>query len=156
MNNPAPGQPNDQNEPASLARLSNEPDRPTLLLVEDEQDTADLVTMIMEAEGYHVIHAANGRFALGLIESLPPPALVLLDMLLPYISGAALLEHIRQTELSWKDVPVIMLTADNSARDVRECLALGARDYILKPFKRDMLVSRLRRFRPDRADSTMA
>ncbi len=128
----------------------NEPnvqDKPTLFLVEDEDDTADLVKLIMEEEGYQVIRAADGRQALKLIDSSPPPSLVLLDMQLPFADGVKLLKHIRQTPSPWKKVPVVMLTADSCARDVRESLTLGAKDYILKPFKREALVARLRQFR---------
>ncbi len=126
------------------------PDKPTLLLVEDEDDTADLVTLIMEGEGYQVLRAADGREAIKMIESLPPPALVLLDMLLPFADGVKILDYLKCKRPAWKKVPVVMLTADSNARDVRESLELGAKDYILKPFKRAALIDRLRRFRnPD-------
>lgn len=82
---------------------------------------------------------------------MPPPSLVLLDMQLPYADGMKLLEQIRSAGSSWKTVPVVMLTADNAARDVREAVALGTNEYSLKPFKRKALRERIRRFRPEGA-----
>lgn len=118
------------------------------MLVEDEADTARLVMSIMEHDGYRVIHAADGRQAIKFVKSMSPPSLVLLDMLLPYADGIKVLSHIRLSRLAWRDVPVVMLSANNSARDIRESLILGASDYILKPFTQETLVARLRRFRP--------
>lgn len=128
----------------------NEPnmqDTPTLFLVEDEEDTADLVTLIMDKEGYQAARAADGREAMELIKSLPPPSLVLLDMELPCVDGMKVLNYIRQTQPAWQNVPVMMLTTSNNKVDVLNSIALGAKGYILKPFKRNALVSRLRRFR---------
>ena len=122
-------------------------ERPTLFLVEDEEDTANLISMIMGKQGYHIVHAADGRQGLRLIKSIPPPSLVLLDILLPYVDGVKLLNHIRRARPDWEDVPVVMLSAVNSARDIREAVTLGANDYILKPFQQEALVARLQRFR---------
>ncbi len=69
--------------------------KPTLLLVEDEQDTARLITLIMGKEGYRVVHAADGREALRVIGSMPPPTLVLLDIQLPHVNGIQVLDTIR-------------------------------------------------------------
>lgn len=70
---------------------------------------------------------------------------MLLDIQLPHVDGVSILCTIRSTP-GWKDVPVVMLTADANEQDVRRALVLGAKDYILKPFKRDTLVARLRRY----------
>jgi len=119
--------------------------KPILLLVEDEEDTANLVKLIMEDIGYQVVPAEDGREAQRIIPLMPPPSLVLLDIQLPHVDGVTVLSTIRTTP-DWKGVPVVMLTADSNERDVRMALALGAKDYILKPFKRDALVARLQRF----------
>jgi len=120
--------------------------KPLLLLVEDEEDTAILVKLIMESEGYDVVHAEDGQMALTLIDTLEPPSLVLLDVQLPHADGVTLLEAMRARP-DWRSVPVVMLTADGDQRVVLSALALGAKDYILKPFVPDTLISRLRRFR---------
>lgn len=66
-----PDMPDEPSEP-DVSDEPTVPDKPTLLLVEDEDDTADLVTLIMEGEGYQVVRAADGREAMKMIESLPP------------------------------------------------------------------------------------
>lgn len=121
-------------------------DKPILFLVEDEEDTALLLKMIMEEEGYHVIHANDGKHAQVKIDALPPPALVLLDMGLPQVHGLELLAQIRKKP-TWKDVSVVMLTADGDQTNICKAIMAGASDYILKPFKRDALLGRLARFR---------
>ncbi|MDH5669068.1 MAG: response regulator [Nitrospira sp.] len=120
-------------------------EQPVLFLVEDEEDTSNLIKLIMETEGYHVVHAADGHQACQLINALTPPALALLDLGLPKASGLQVLAHIIGRP-AWRHVPVIMLTADSSEHTVRQVLQLGAKDYILKPFKKEVLLARLQRF----------
>lgn len=119
--------------------------KPILFLVEDEEDTANLVKLIMEENGYQVVRAADGREAQEMLALMPPPSLVLLDIQLPHVDGVNVLRTIRATP-DWKDVSVVMLTADAKEQDVRLAMVLGAKDYILKPFKRDLLVARLQRY----------
>jgi DNA-binding response OmpR family regulator len=121
--------------------------KPILFMVEDEEDTATLIKMIMETEGYQVIHAADGQKAQSQIDAMPPPALVLLDMGLPHVNGLELLAHIRKKQ-TWIGVPVVMLTADADQTNICKAVMAGTTEYILKPFKREALVDRLRRFRP--------
>ncbi|HRI37813.1 MAG TPA: response regulator [Nitrospira sp.] len=121
-------------------------DKPILFLVEDEEDTAALIRMTMEEEGYEVIHASDGRQAQIKIDALPPPALVLLDLGLPHVHGLDLLALIRKKP-SWSGVAVVMLTADGDQRNICKAIVAGASDYVLKPFKRDTLLGRLARFR---------
>ncbi len=121
--------------------------KPILFMVEDEEDTANLIKMMMEKEGYQVIHAGDGRHAQNQIAALPPPALILLDMELPHVNGLELLTQIRKRP-TWIEVPVVMLTADADQTDICKAIMAGATEYILKPFKPDVLVARLRRFRP--------
>jgi two-component system OmpR family response regulator len=119
--------------------------KPILFLVEAEEDTAVLLKKILEDEGYDVIHAADGLKAQSQIAALPPPALVLMDMRLPHVSGLELLAQIRKKS-SWSAVPVVIFTADNDKTDICKAIVAGATEYVLKPFKRDLLVARLQRF----------
>ena len=121
--------------------------KPTLLHVEDEEDTANLVRLIMEAKGCQVMHAADGREAQHLISSMPPPMLVLLDIQLPHVNGVKVLDMIRTTP-GWDDVPVVMLTAVADEHTVREVFSLNVTDYVLKPFKPEVLVAYLEQFQP--------
>ena len=121
-------------------------DKPILFLVEDEEVTSTLIRMIMEDDGYEVVHASDGKQAQVKIDALPPPALVLLDMGLPHVHGLDLLAQIRK-KTTWTGVSVVMLTADGDQTHICKAIMAGASDYVLKPFKRESLLARLARFR---------
>ena len=118
--------------------------QPILLLVEDEPDTAELVKLIMQEQGYQVVHADDGQKALDKVASMPPPSLVLLDIQLPHVNGVTILERIRATP-DWRDVPVVLLTAVVDPLCIREAVSLKVQDYVLKPFKRDTLLRNVER-----------
>lgn len=119
--------------------------KPTLFMAEDEEDTANLLKFLLERAGYHVLHAADGHQAQQMIDTMVPPSLVLLDIMLPHVSGLQLLSYIRKKP-EWHQVPVIMLTADSSEHDIQQALAAGANDYMVKPFNPRELTARLHRF----------
>jgi two-component system, OmpR family, phosphate regulon response regulator PhoB len=133
--------------------------KPRILLVEDEEALATLVTYNLEAEGFVVEHAARGDDGdLMLIEN--PPDLVILDWMLPAVSGLELCRRLRAREAT-KTLPVIMLTARGQEDERIRGLSTGADDYIVKPFSVPELVARiralLRRANPERvADRLMA
>lgn len=116
----------------------------TVFVVEDDKTIALLLRFLIEREGFRVEHAPDGRIAETQIATLPPPALAILDIMLPYADGYELLECIR-TQDSWKDVPVLMLTSKGSERDISRALDGGADDYMVKPFQPDELKARMRR-----------
>jgi two-component system response regulator RegX3 len=123
---------------------------PNILIVEDEPALADSVRYVLEMEGFEVAVAENGRT--GLEEARQGQVnLVLLDLMLPEISGLDVCRHIRAVS----DVPIIVLTAKDSEADKVAGLELGADDYITKPFSMRELVSRVRAAlrRYDMADS---
>ena len=117
----------------------------TILIVEDDEDMVTLLQFLLEREGYQAIVATEGRQARTLVETLSPPRLVLLDVMLPYHNGFELVTYIRSKEL-WRDVPIVMLTADSAERDIVRALDAGASDYVVKPFNPKELMARLRRF----------
>jgi DNA-binding response OmpR family regulator len=117
----------------------------TVLVVEDDVHIAHVLTFMLERQGYQVTHVADGRAAIGHVTSNPAPDLVLLDVMLPYVDGFEIVGQIRAQE-SWKDTPVIMLTAKNTERDTVRALDAGADDFIIKPFQPQELLARLRRF----------
>ena len=110
-----------------------------ILVVEDEPDTADLVKLILQENGYEVVHAADGQEALDKIASMSIPLLVLLDIQLPHVDGVTILETIRATP-DWQHVPVVLLTAVVDPRCIRQAVAIKVQDYVLKPFTRDDLL----------------
>jgi len=128
------------------------PDNPKLrvLMVEDEEDTASLLKFLLERESYQVVHAKDGRQAQELVNTITPPDIVLLDVMLPFLSGLQVLTLIRKRE-GWKKIPIVMLTADGSEHDIKRALESGANDYMIKPFNPRELTSRLKRFVPQAA-----
>lgn len=114
------------------------------LVVEDDDDIAFLLKFILEREGFEVHVAGDGRQAQEAIGKLAPPAIVTLDIMLPYVDGLQLLEQIR-AKRGWKTLPVLMLTAKAQEKDIVHALDAGANDYIVKPFQPDEMRARVRR-----------
>lgn len=112
---------------------------PTVLMIEDHDDTACLVRFILERHGYAVRHAPDGTNAKRLTETTEPPDLVLLDISLPTLSGFDVLRAIRSTP-AWEEVPVVMLTANGRPEAMTEATTLGAAEYLKKPFSPDRLL----------------
>ena len=102
-----------------------------VLVVEDEQDTADLLKHVLEREGYSVLQVKDGRQATALVGTVRPPSLVLLDLVIPYVSGPEVLRMIRE-DPDWKQVPIIVLSADSYEPDIRRALSEGATAYVTK------------------------
>jgi two-component system, OmpR family, response regulator RegX3 len=114
-------------------------DPPRILVVEDEESLAETVRYNLEREGYGVSVASDGRRALERFRS-DEPSLVILDLMLPEISGLDLCRTIRAES----NVPIIMVTAKDSEADKVTGLELGADDYVTKPFSMRELISRVR------------
>ena len=110
-----------------------------ILLVEDDPSIRELTTIGLNAAGYEVVAAADGREALDRFAGEQPDAVVL-DIMLPVLDGLAVCRTIRLESA----VPIIMLTARTDAFDVVAGLEAGADDYIRKPFELPELVARLR------------
>ena len=117
----------------------------TILIIEDDEDMVTLLQFLVEREGCQAIVATEGRQARSLVDTLSPPRLVLLDVMLPYHNGFELVTYIRSKE-PWHEVPIVMLTADSAERDIVRALDAGASDYVVKPFNPKELMARLRRF----------
>jgi two-component system, OmpR family, response regulator RegX3 len=117
--------------------MTSEPAR--ILIVEDERSLADTVRYNLEREGFEVIGADDGEQGLERFRS-ERPSLIILDLMLPRLSGLDVCRIIRQES----DVPVIVLTAKDTEADKVAGLELGADDYVTKPFSMRELVSRVR------------
>ncbi len=120
---------------------------PTVLMIEDHDDTACLVRFILERNGYTVRHAPDGWNAKRLTETTKPPDLVLLDMALPSLSGLEVLRAIRTTP-EWQWIPVIVLSADTREETMAEATTLGATEYLKKPFSQERLLKAIEPFLP--------
>jgi DNA-binding response OmpR family regulator len=115
------------------------PDAREILVVDDDHKTAELVRLYLEREGYRVRLAGDGQAALDLARR-HPPALVVLDLMLPRVDGLDVCFRLRAAS----GVPVIMLTARSAEEDRLLGLELGADDYVVKPFSPRELVARVR------------
>lgn len=112
---------------------------PRLLLIEDQPSIAEALAITLEAEGFDVAWVTDGADAVSTWERLRPD-LILLDLMLPGLSGTEICRTIR----SRSDVPIIMLTARDQEVDRVVGLELGADDYVTKPFSTRELVARIR------------
>jgi DNA-binding response OmpR family regulator len=119
----------------------------SVLIIEDDLHTAYLLGYLVEKEGFQVERIADGRSAAERLARLPPPDLVLLDVMLPYTDGFELLTHMRASP-QWKEVPVIVLTSRTHEEDAVRALGMGADDYLTKPFSPAELIARIRRRLP--------
>jgi DNA-binding response OmpR family regulator len=115
-----------------------------VLIVEDEPDIAEGLRYNLEREGLRVVVAGTGEKGLAAaLDPKNPPALVLLDLMLPGMSGAELCRRLRR-EPATRRTPIIMLTARGSEAERVAGLELGADDYVTKPFSVRELVARVR------------
>jgi two-component system response regulator RegX3 len=114
-------------------------DPPLILVVDDEQSYRDALAVALQREGFLVETAADGPEAIERFDA-SRPALVLLDVMLPKISGIDVCKELRTRS----KVPIIMVTARNSEIDAVVGLEVGADDYVTKPFRLRELIARVR------------
>ncbi len=106
---------------------------PRILIVDDEQSLREMLTVLLQREGYQIAQAANGEEALAKIAENNVD-LIISDIKMPRLTGIDLLRRIREQE---NDTTMIMMTAFSSTEEAVEAMKLGAYDYITKPFKND-------------------
>ena len=114
-------------------------DKPLVLIVDDEPQIRRLLTVTLEANGYRVLSAASGQEGL-VLAAQHRPALVILDLGLPDLSGQEVLRRLRE----WSNAPVIVLSVQDDEKGKVAALDAGADDYVTKPFNTDELLARLR------------
>lgn len=112
---------------------------PTVLVVEDEESFIDALSVGLKREGFRVEVARDGAQALDAFH-LVRPDLILLDVMLPRVSGIDVCRQIRK----WSQVPIIMVTAKGAEIDTVVGLEVGADDYVTKPYRMRELVARMR------------
>lgn len=117
-----------------------------VLVVEDDAYIAHILEFMLAREGFAATVVRDGEAALRALDGAPP-ALVLLDVMLPLHDGYAVLAQIRARE-AWRAVPVIMLTARSQEADIVRALEAGATDYVVKPFLPREVMARIKRHVP--------
>lgn len=111
----------------------------TILIVDDDQALGEMLSIVLESEGFRTTVCADGLRALDVLPVVRPD-LVLLDVMLPGMGGVEVARMIRRDS----GVPIIMLTAKSDTQDIVTGLEAGADDYVPKPFKVAELVARVR------------
>jgi DNA-binding response OmpR family regulator len=113
--------------------------KPTILVVDDDRKTVDLIRLYLEKDGYRVLVAFDGHRAIDIARNRRP-GLIILDLMLPKVDGLDVCRLLRGES----NVPIIMLTAKTTEDDKLVGLDLGADDYVTKPFSPRELVARVR------------
>jgi len=118
-------------------------DNKTILVVDDEPFILRSLTFILKKEGYTVYSATNGKEAMSLIEKVGKPDLMFLDVMMPKMNGFEVCQLIKK-DPKYKDIYIILLTARGQESDKDKGLALGADDYITKPFSPSKLIQKVK------------
>lgn len=117
-------------------------DKKKILLAEDNSTLSLLLKFRLEKEGYEPLIAENGKVAIELIEQ-HEPALILTDIMMPFVSGLEVISHVRN-KLEMK-VPIIVFSAAGQEEMVLKAFNLGANDFMGKPFSPNELIIRVKR-----------
>jgi len=117
--------------------------QPVILVAEDDPDLQSLLRHALESDGYAVYIAADGQEALDQYDALSPDLLVL-DIMMPRLSGFEVLRELRGDAAHRQDVPVLVLTSRSGEDDVLTGFELGVDDYLTKPFVISELRARVR------------
>lgn len=126
----------------TVEALQKPPQR--VLVVEDNGHAAYLLRVLLERAGYAVEVSPDGHDALARLKTMAPVDLIVLDLMLPYVSGYQVLIEARKHP-DWRTVPIIVVTARTLEMDVVRALETGANDFVRKPFQPGELIARVRR-----------
>jgi CheY-like chemotaxis protein len=113
----------------------------TILVVDDSGFQRKVLSSILISHGYTVVQAAGGREAIGLVGDRKPD-LILLDILMPDMTGIDVLKELRRTS---PKIPVAMVSSDIQKATRQECFALGAVEFFNKPVDRELLLDSIQR-----------
>ncbi|BAH38582.1 two-component response regulator [Gemmatimonas aurantiaca T-27] len=117
----------------------------TVLVVDDEPHIGRIIRTRLEQDGFRVLLAEHGPEALAMLQAEPDVALIVLDLMLPGMSGIDVLRTVRH-DTRWAALPCIVLTAAGQDTQLREAEALGASEIMSKPFSPRGLLGRVRRY----------
>jgi two-component system chemotaxis response regulator CheY len=113
------------------------------LVIDDVADMRDLLMIVLEEWQVECVPAPNGEQALKLLRSRGPFDFCTVDIQMPHMNGFDFVEEVRKNP-AWKNMKLIMVTTDVDKSSVAKALSLGADEYVMKPFMRDMVESKLR------------
>ncbi|MGO8997509.1 MAG: response regulator [Polyangiaceae bacterium] len=113
----------------------------TILVVEDDRSVREMIVRALSSR-YKLYEATDGLHASELLTQMPPPALLICDVMMPRVDGFSLVRLLKSDE-KLKGIPILFLTARSSPSDVMQGIGLGARHYMTKPFKIQDLLDRV-------------
>ncbi len=114
-----------------------------ILVVDDEELTTQLAKTFLEKHGFNVITAFDGEEGLRMAKA-ENPDLILLDVMLPYMDGFEVCKKLKESD-NFKNIPILMFTAKGLISDIEKGQAVGADEYIIKPFSGKALVATIRK-----------
>lgn len=112
-----------------------------ILLVDDEAELVEMIKMRLEASGYVVLTAYNGKQALEKVQEAPD--LILLDILMPEMDGIEVAIKLKSSDKT-KSIPIVMLTAKSQMEDLTKAADIGVTDYIVKPFDPQIMLKKIK------------
>jgi CheY-like chemotaxis protein len=130
-------------EEENYAVLPAIPDSPYVLIVDDDEAIITVLLFLLESENYVGVGISDSKKVLPFLQQAGPqqlPAVVLLDLMMPGLSGYEIAARLSQSE-EYRDLPIIIMTADNRIRSASA--VTGARDWVAKPFQLDSLLTKL-------------
>lgn len=121
----------------------------SILIVEDDEFMAGLLDFVLARQNLRVTRVADGQAALALLETGARHDAVVLDMMLPQVSGMQVLERMKALP-AWAETPVLVLSALDTGAEIARAFQAGASDYVTKPFNPEEFMARLTRLLPQR------
>ncbi len=116
----------------------------SILLVEDNVSMRKIIEINLKQEGYDVTVADQGEEAILKVTFEIKPDLVITDLMMPVKDGFQFVNEFRKGFEEYKNVPIIVLSAKNQKEDVLRAIKVGANDYIVKPFQREELITKVK------------
>jgi DNA-binding response OmpR family regulator len=121
--------------------LQSQPNQDNILIVDNLPENLAMLSWMLSHKGYRVRTASNGQLALKMID-VNPPALILLDIVMPGMSGYEVCRQLKAHDTT-RDIPVISITNLTDAEDERQGFEVGGVDYITKPFQIEEVLARI-------------
>ncbi len=112
------------------------------LIVDDSRAMRTMLGRMMAEFGFEILQAAHGKEALAVLEAQGRPEVMLLDWNMPEMNGFELLVAVRADQ-RWNDLPIIMVTTETEMAQVAKAIEHGVNEYVMKPFTKDVLLSKL-------------
>lgn len=118
-------------------------DRPHILIADNDDYVCELLTYLLSSEDFFITRVVDGKQALEYIANDPPPALAIIEYILPYVEGVQVVRKLRDNT-HWHQVPVIMLSDMSPRDDIKNTWKYGINCYIAKPFQPEDLINKVK------------